>query len=338
MNRLLHLAEIDAGWWAVPDCTPRTELTMTRFRLMTAALAVGTSGLLLAACGSSPTTTKTPEQPAASGPAVSGPAVAKDDALAAKLPERFKGGITVASGVYPPMSWLDDQGKFTGFDYDLGQALGAKLGVPFNFQEQAFDSIIPSLQSGKHHIIINGMNDTEARRKVLDFVDYFHGGMAILVKKGNPESVTTVLDLCGKTVAVAKATVQADLMKTESENCTKAGKSPIAISQLPTENDALVAVRAGKAVADVLDAAPAEYNAVTAGGGSQFEVVHDTANPTGYAPVYTGIGVLKKDHDLALALQAALQSLVDDGTYKKLLAKYNLDSYAVANAQLNGGS
>jgi polar amino acid transport system substrate-binding protein len=306
---------------------------MIRFRLAAAVLAVGTSGLLLSACGGAATVTKTQEQPAASGPVA-----AKDDTAAAKLPERFKGGIIVASGVYPPMSWLNDQGQFTGFDYDLGQALGAKLGVPFTFEEQAFDSIIPSLQSGKHHIIINGMNDTVERQKVLDFVDYFHGGMAILVKKGNPDSITTVLDLCGKTVAVAKATVQADLMKTESENCTKAGKSPITISQLPTENDAMVAVRAGKAVADVLDAAPAEYNAATAGGGAQFEVVHDPANPTGYAPVYTGIGVLKKDHDLTLALQAALESLLADGTYTKLLAKYSLGSYAVDNVQLNGGS
>jgi polar amino acid transport system substrate-binding protein len=305
---------------------------MIRARFAVAVLAVGTSTLLLAACGGGQS--KTPENAAASAPA---PAVAKDNTLAGMVPERFKNGIIVASGVYPPMSMIDDKGQFAGFDYDLGQALAAKLGVTFTFKEQAFDSIIPSLQSGKHHIIINGMNDTAERQKVLDFVDYFHGGMAILVKKGNPDGITTLQDLCGKTVAVAKATVQADLMKAESEKCTAGGKAAITVSELPTENDALVAVRAGKAVADVLDAAPAEYSAKTAGNGSQFEVVHDPANPTGYAPVYTGIGVLKKDQDLTKALQAALQALVEDGTYKKLLEKYNLTSYAIDSVKVNRG-
>lgn len=283
-------------------------------------------GALLSACGSSGTA------------ATNEPATTKDDKLAAAVPERFRDGIKVASGVYPPMTELDENGNFSGFDYDLGQALGDKLGVEFSFMNQDFDSIIPSLQSGRHEIIINGMNDTLERQKTLDFVDYFHAGMAIVVKKGNPENITTVLDLCGKTVAVAKATVQAELMKTESENCAGIGKDPIKVSELPAENDALLAVRAGKAAADVLDAAPAAHAATTAGDGELFEVVRDTEHPTGYNPVFTGIGILKQDNDLALAIQAALQALIEEGTYEELLEKYDLSSYAVESAELNQAS
>jgi polar amino acid transport system substrate-binding protein len=108
------------------------------------------------------------------------------------------------------------------------------------------------------------------------------------------------------------------------------------IVEVPAETDAQLAVRAGKATADVLDAAPAEYAATTAGKGNLFEVVHDSQHPGGYSPVYTGIGVLKKDHDLTLALQAALKSLIQDGTYKQLLAKYKLSSYAIDSALING--
>ncbi|TVZ75446.1 ABC transporter substrate-binding protein [Streptomyces sp. BK340] len=241
----------------------------------------------------------------------------------------------MASGVDPPMEMLDSQQKFTGFDYDLG--LAARLGVSFTFTNRAFDSIIPSLQSGKHDIIMYGMNDTPERQKSLYFFDYFHAGMDIIVKKGNPKKMTGVLDLCGTPVAVAKATTQADLMRAQAPKCKAAGKKPITVVELPTEGDALVSVRAGKAAADVLDAAVAEYTARTSGGGRQFEVVHDPAQPTGYAPVYTGIGVLRKDHDLVLALQAALTSVIEDGTYNELLAKYGLASYGVRTAKVNAG-
>ena len=58
------------------------------------------------------------------------------------------------------MEMFDENQKLTGLDYDLAQALGAKLGVRLELQTQAFDSIIPSLQSGKHDVIMSGMNDT----------------------------------------------------------------------------------------------------------------------------------------------------------------------------------
>jgi polar amino acid transport system substrate-binding protein len=305
------------------------EQVMIRARFATAAIAVAALSASLSACGN---------KDDAAQPKQSAVAVAQDPTLAAMVPARFKGGVNVASGVYAPMEMLTENGKFTGFDYDLGQALGGKLGIPFRFENQDFDTIIPSLQSSKHNIIMAGMNDTPARQKTLDFVDYFHAGLAILVKKGNPEHISSVLDLCGKTVAVGKATVQADLMRSESRKCPGAGKGPIKLAEVPTEPDAQLQVRAQKATADVLDAAPAEYAAATAGGGKLFEVVHDTQHPGGYAPVDTGIGVLKKDHDLTLALQAALKSLIADGTYKKVLAKYTLTSYAIDSAKINGHS
>ena len=130
-----------------------------------------------------------------------------DPAAAAALPERYKaaGVIKVASDIpYPPMEMFDENQQLTGLDFDLAQALGAKLGVKLELQTQAFDSIIPSLQSGKNDIVMSGMNDTPERQESLDFVDYFHAGFSILVPEGNPKNITTALDLCDKDVADAE--------------------------------------------------------------------------------------------------------------------------------------
>jgi polar amino acid transport system substrate-binding protein len=268
------------------------------------------------------------------------PAVAAsaDPAIASLLPEKFKtaGVITVASDIpNPPMEMRDSSNNVTGFDYDLAQAMGQKLGVKFEFQQQAFDTAVPSLQAGKHDIIIAGMNDTAEREKVLDFVDYFHAGFMIVVPFGNPEKITSVMDLCGKKVAVQKATVQGQLLTSYASKCTAAGSTPITLVQLPGELDAQTAVRSGKASADVVDASVASYAAQTAGGGKIFELVRDPDNPSGYNPVYTGIGLLKGQDELAKALSAALQAVIDDGTYPKLLAKYDLASFAVDKAGIN---
>lgn len=266
------------------------------------------------------------------------PEVAIDAAAAALVPERFKDqGISIASDIpYAPMEMFDENNNVYGVDYDLAVAIGQKLGLKISFNDQDWDGIIPSLQSGLHDVIISGMNDTVERQATLDFVDYFKAGFAIIVKKGNPEGITTLTDLCGKTVAVIISTVQGDLLRALEPQCVEAGKAPVDVMELPDDPAALSAIRAGKAVADVSDAPVAAYAAQTAGDGQYFELVKDAANPNGYETIYTGIAVLKEDNDLALAIQAALQSLMDDGTYMEILKKYNVDSFAVPKATING--
>ena len=263
--------------------------------------------------------------------------VAVDTEAAALLPAKYKeAGINVAADIpNPPMEMLDENQNTTGFDYDLAQALGGKLGVKFTFVQQTFDTAIPSLQAGKHDVIMAGMNDTVEREAVLDFVDYFHAGFVIVVLKGNPEKITGILDLCGKNVAVQKATVQGDLLESYADKCKAKGAGPITLVQLPSELDAQTAVRSNKAVADVVDASVGSYAAQTAGGGDTFELVNDPENPGGYNPVYTGIGLLKGNDDLAKALNMALQSVIDDGTYAKLLDKYKLSDFAIDKAGIN---
>ncbi|MDQ0799387.1 ABC transporter substrate-binding protein [Arthrobacter sp. SLBN-112] len=268
----------------------------------------------------------------------SAPPSTADAKLASLLPKRYANGINVASGVYPPMTTRDEAGNFGGFDYDLGQALGERLGTKFTFTTQDFTSIIPSLQAGKHDIIMFGMNDTAERQKALNFVDYFQAGLAIVVKKGNPEGIHGLLDLCGHTVAVAKGTTQAQFVRDQTDSCAKAGAGPIIPLELPSEGEALLAVRSGQAVGDVLDAAPAVNTAETSGDGKLFEIINDPHNPKGFGAAPTGIGVLKANADLTQALQKTLQSLIEDGTYQKLLDKYHLSQYAVQTAKVNGGA
>lgn len=259
--------------------------------------------------------------------------IAVDEAAAKLVPAEFKDGVSVASDIpYAPMELFDENDNPTGFDYDLSQAIAAKLGVAFSFEDQDWDGIIPSLQSGTHDIIMSGMNDTVERQEKLDFVDYFNAGFAVVVAKGNPNGIKTFADLCGKTVAIQTATAQIDLINAVNPSCSK----KIEVLEFPTDGDAQNAIRAGKAVAGVNDGQVAAYTAQTAGDGEYFEIVTPADAPEGYTSVLTGIGVLKKNTGLTAAIQAAVASLIADGNYAKLLEKWNLSAFAVTEATING--
>lgn len=255
-----------------------------------------------------------------------------DATLTELLPDDIvkKGRIDVAVDIpFPPMAMYDDSNRAIGFDPELGRLIGQKLGIDVSLNKQAFDSVIPSLQAGKNDIIMSGMNDTPERQETLSFVDYTHGGFAIAVKKGNPEGITTQRDLCGLTVSVQKATVQGELLR--AMDCG------INVMELPSDLDAQTALRAGKSQAYTADAVVAEYVVATTDDGNAFEIVRDPENPAGFNPVYSGIGILKGDTELIEAVRAALQALIEEGTYQQVLDRNNIGAYAVETAEVNQG-
>lgn len=309
---------------------------------LSAALSIAAAASLLFVSACSNDTSADAAKPSDASAVAPNPPIqtSKDAAVAALLPEsvRAKGEIKAAGNIpYPPYTMYDTDSKATGFDYDLSQALGQKLDIPVSFNQQAFSTIIPSLLSKKFDVILSAMNDTPERQKTLNFVDYTHGGFIIVVKNGNPEKVQKLLDLCGRTVSVQKATVQGDLLRDLEGQCKAKGQNGVSILELPSDLDAQTALRAGKSQAYVVDAPVAEFVVKTAGDGKAFELVRDPEHPAGYLPVFSGMGNLNTDPQFTEALRAAFQALIDDGTYKKILDRYSLTPYGVASAAINQG-
>ncbi|WP_046775646.1 ABC transporter substrate-binding protein [Streptomyces yangpuensis] len=281
--------------------------------------------------------------PAPSGVAVAGVQIMRDQALHEALPEAVKksGTVRVATDVpYAPFEMFVKEGesRLTGLDYDLGQALGAKLGVKFAFAPQKFDGIIPAIQAGKYDVAMSAITDTKERQQVVDFVDYSQSGSGLLVADGNPAKIATLDDLCGHPVGVQSATNQADLLKAHQARCAELGKQSMDIQTFPKDSDAQLALRAGKVVADVLTKPAAGWTAKTAENGSAFDSVEDPAAQGGYKASPNGIAVSKQQPELTDAIHKALQQLIDDGTLTKICDKYGVASIAVKEATKNAGA
>ncbi|HVT77953.1 MAG TPA: ABC transporter substrate-binding protein [Acidimicrobiales bacterium] len=221
-----------------------------------------------------------------------------------------------------------------GFDVDLGNALAKQLGKTAKFIDDTdFAGIIGAMNSGRFDIVMSSMTDTKVRQKSVDFVDYFIAGSSILVQKGNPKGVKTVDDLCGQTVAVQKGTTQdLDILTPQVNKCQASGKA-LNVLRFEKDTDALQQVKLGRAVADFEDFPVAAYNAKTSGGGNDFEVV---GQQIGSAPY--GIAVPKKNPNRRDNIQKALKTLIANGTYDRILAKWSLTDGALKTAAINGGA
>ncbi|MFI0960958.1 ABC transporter substrate-binding protein [Streptomyces sp. NPDC021080] len=254
-------------------------------------------------------------------------------------PVKKAGVIKVGSDMlYPPMEFIRN-GRPTGVDPDLAAVLGRQLGVRFQFANSAFDTLLTGLRAKQYDVVMSAMTDTKDRQQGLDpstgekigenidFVDYFTAGSSIMVKKGNPEGIKSLADLCGKKVAVQSGSTAYDLL--QAQKCDE----PIDIEAYDTHDEAQARLESGGAVADVADYPTVAYAAKTAGGGEDFEVIGEQIGPGPY-----GIAVLGSDAGLRDALQAALDAAIRDGSYGKVLDKWNVSDGAVTDAKINSGT
>jgi polar amino acid transport system substrate-binding protein len=180
-------------------------------------------------------------------------------------------------------------------------------------------------------LVVNGFTDTEERRKRMNFVDYFQGGSEIYVPAGNPQGIKAWDDLCGRHVGVLKASLEVTHAEEQSEKCTSQGQSAVEISVFPIETATILALRSGRSDAMLMDSPVGGYVAKESNGA--FEAAGAISESK-----RKGIVVSKENEELMLAVQQAVQMLMDDGTYLELLKKWGLEDGAIEKAIINDGT
>ena len=242
-------------------------------------------------------------------------AVAAEAAVTPPPSIKSAGKIVYCSDItYPPEESYQGT-KAVGSDIDIGTAIAAQMGVKAEFKNTTFDSIIAALVGKKCDAIISGMNDTAERRKQVDFVDYLKVGQSLMVKSGNPEHITTLADLSGKSVSVESGTTNRDFLAAESKKLTKAGKKAINIKTFPKDTDAASALKAGRVDAYFGDSPVVVYYALK---DKSFAVGGSPVNP-----IPIGIAIRKGDA-LTAATRSALKAIYANGTMKKIVTKWGM--------------
>jgi polar amino acid transport system substrate-binding protein len=272
--------------------------------------------LAAAGCGGSSNKSSATTTTSASGGSIQAPAAIKS---AGKLV--FCSDIT-----YPPEeSYKPGTTTPEGSDIDIGDYIAKKMGVTAQFDNTGFDGIIAALLAKKCDAIISGMNDTPERKKQVAFVDYLKVGQSFMVKGGNPENITGIASLAGKSASVETGTTNKDYLDAQSKQLQSQGKKAIKVVTFPKDTDAANALKTGKVDAYFGDAPVVAYyiekdpKAFAIGG-------------TPVNPISIGIAIRKSDTELQAAVKQAVKDIYADGTMDTILTRWKLGK-AVAKLQ-----
>ena len=205
---------------------------------------------------------------------------------------------------FPPMEFVEN-GKKTGFDVELVEAVAAKMGKKVEWVDIDFKGLVPGLIAKRYDMAVSAIYITEERKKVVDFTQsYYAGGLVAMVKDGSP--IAKLTDLNGKKVSVQVGTKSVGFM---TENYPKVQRVEVEKNQ-----EMFNLVDIGRADAAVTGK-PAAFQYIRTRGG--MKVLPEQLTTEEY-----GMAVRKDMPELTAAVNKALEQLKADGGYKAIVDKW----------------
>lgn len=139
--------------------------------------------------------------------------------------------VIATSADFPPLSFRSpkDPAKIVGFEMDMIKSIAKHAGWKYKIVTSDFSGLIPAVQSGRVDMVVSDVYHTEARQKIVDFVDYLKNGFGIMVSAANAGKIKSYADLCGMDVGVLTGSApELQAVQAASEaNCTSKGKPAI---------------------------------------------------------------------------------------------------------------
>ncbi|MFJ2774194.1 transporter substrate-binding domain-containing protein [Streptomyces sp. NPDC087300] len=309
---------------------PQSRRVPAAFALITAAT------LALTACGSGGTT-DTAGGAAPAGKSAGIPtadvvsSVKKNRAAAALLPAdvRDRGTLSLAAsvgGTPPNATYLEDGRTVVGQDIDFADAVGKVLGLKLDRQTASFEAILPALDSGKYDLGTGNFGVTEERRRTIDFVTYINDGQGFAVRKDSKlAEVTDFEQLCGLNVATGAGTTFEVTLEDNKHVCADAGKKPYDVKTYAEQGAIWPALQQGRADVVMSTINGLRY-AVKQQEGLKFLGEYHRLD-VGFA--------FKKGTKLAPAFRAAVDQLIKDGTYDRILKKWGTQGSAIEKSRIS---
>lgn len=259
------------------------------------------------------------------------PAAAQTDPAALIPPVvRARGTLVMGtSNLIPPMSYLDtDNETNIGLEPDLARDIARRLGLRLQIVSIPFDTLMVAMKTNRFDFVMASLNDTASRRTVVDAIDYMDGSDLLVVQGGNPRQVRTVADICGLPVGVLSGSEGEHEFQDLAALCVKQGKPPADIKSFKTSGTVDIQLLTSRVLATIQSAPRAIYTIRISNG--KKELV-----PQGIMSSSRKSLQLPRGSPLLPALTAAMQDMMADGTYQRLLAKWELSQLAVDRITVN---
>ena len=215
-------------------------------------------------------------------------------------------------------------GKPTGFDVDMANAICEQIKRQCVFVEQVWDSMIPGLTAQKYDVIISSMSITDDRMKEVDFSDkYYNTPSRIVLKK--TVKYTDPASIKGKKIGVLKGSTQ------EAYALGELKPAGVVVNSYEAQDQVYLDLKAGRIDGTVADFLEVSGGFLSKPEGAAFALMGPELREPKYYGYGIGVAMRKGQDALKADINTAIKTIRANGSYKamndKYFAKYNIDVY-----------
>ena len=219
---------------------------------------------------------------------------------------------------FPPMEYFENQEaqEPIGFDIDLVNAIGERLGVEVAHIPTEFTGLLPALDAGRCDVVASGIYLTAKRLETFDAQPYYDTSIVLLTLADNTEIVSPD-DLSGKTVAVQAGTNYVNILNDLNAQFQTEGKPQMEMQSYPKQTDAIQQLIVGRADATITQDTEAAFREIAQPG--QFKVAYTYLGAETF-----GIYYQQGAEQLGSTLAETVEAMRDDGTLAEIAETWNL--------------
>lgn len=277
------------------------KLNMNR-REFLAAFGTIAASAVLAGCGGQAAST-------GASPADAGSSASGDDKSASATMKLIVG----FDSAYPPYGYVGDDGSYTGFDLELAQEVGKRVGWEVQLEPIDWDAKDTLMNSGAINCIWNGFT-IEGREDDYTFSGpYMLNAQVVVVKKGS--GISDLAGLAGKAVITQTDSAAYDVLAGEDAAQADVAATFASLETIGDYNTAFMQLETGAVDAVACDLSIAAYQ--LAAKPDAYEQLSEQLSSEHYA-----VGFKKGDEASATQVTDTLKAMDKDGFVKDLCDKY----------------
>lgn len=217
---------------------------------------------------------------------------------------------------YKPFTYKTADGKPTGLDVKIAEALCNKVKAKCTFVEQQWDAMIPGLMARKYDTIISSMSMTEERLRQVSFTSKYYNTPSKIVVNKSIKSDGSAASLKGKKIGVLKGSTQEKYARGE---LAPAGVNVVGYD---AQDQVYLDIKAGRLDGTVADVVEVQGGFLDTADGKNHVFVGQPLRMKKYFGEGVGVALRKGDKDLKDALDKAIKDIRADGTWKKIADEF----------------
>jgi len=225
--------------------------------------------------------------------------------------------VVVTENAYPPLQFLDKDGKAIGWEYDAMAEIAKRLNITVTYENISWDAMIPAVSEGQFDLGMTGITIKDERKEAVDFSDPYMRSEMLMIVRGDEARFTDAASFAANPDLLVSAQPGTSPFYAAIYNILDGNEENPRVVKFETFGAGLEALKAGDVDLTLSDSTAANGYVAASNGGLKIIGAPLATEDFGF--------IFPKGSDLVASINAAIASMKADGTLDALNTKWFLE-------------